>query len=68
MKIQINTDKTVSGHENQEDYFTSLIAEKLNRFQSHITRIEVYQTKMVRGPNDIQCILEARIEGRDPIG
>jgi hypothetical protein len=46
MKIQFNTDKTISGHENQEDYFTSLIAEKLNRFQSHITRIEVYQTKM----------------------
>jgi hypothetical protein len=42
MNIQTNTDKTVSGHENQEDYFTSLIAEKLSRFQSHITRIEVH--------------------------
>jgi hypothetical protein len=41
MKIQFNTDKTISGDENQEDYFT-LIAEKLNRFQSHITRIEVH--------------------------
>jgi hypothetical protein len=39
MKIQFNTDKTISGDENQEDYFTSLITEKLNRFQSHITRI-----------------------------
>jgi hypothetical protein len=38
MKIQFNTDKTISGDENQEDYFTSLITEKLNRFQSHITR------------------------------
>jgi hypothetical protein len=42
MKIQFNTDKTISGDENQEDYFTSLITEKLNRFQSHITRIEVF--------------------------
>jgi hypothetical protein len=41
-EIQFNTDKTISGDENQEDYFTSLIAEKLNRFQSHITRIEVH--------------------------
>jgi hypothetical protein len=38
MKIQFNTDKTISGDENQEDYFTSLITEKLNRFQSHQNR------------------------------
>jgi ribosome-associated translation inhibitor RaiA len=70
MKIQFNTDKTISGDENQDDYFTSLIAEKLNRFQSHITRIEVHlsdENGKKEGYNDIQCILEARIEGRDPI-
>jgi hypothetical protein len=70
MKIQFNTDKTISGDENQEDYFTSLITEKLNRFQSHITRIEVHlsdENGKKEGYNDIQCILEARIEGRDPI-
>ncbi|WP_026709213.1 HPF/RaiA family ribosome-associated protein [Flavobacterium frigidarium] len=70
MKIQFNTDKTISGDENQEDYFTSLIAEKLNRFQSHITRIEVHlsdENGKKEGHNDIQCILEARIEGKDPI-
>jgi ribosome-associated translation inhibitor RaiA len=68
--IQFNTDKTISGDENQEDYFTSLITEKLNRFQSHITRIEVHlsdENGKKEGYNDIQCILEARIEGRDPI-
>jgi ribosome-associated translation inhibitor RaiA len=70
MKIQINTDKTISGSENQEDYFTSLITEKLNRFQSHISRIEVHlsdENGKKEGHDDIQCILEARIEGRDPI-
>ncbi|MFT5252014.1 MAG: ribosome-associated translation inhibitor RaiA [Flavobacteriales bacterium] len=70
MKIQFNTDKTISGDEGQEDYFTSLIAEKLNRFQSHITRIEVHlsdENGKKEGYNDIKCILEARIEGRDPI-
>jgi hypothetical protein len=68
MKIQFNTDKTISGDENQEDYFTSLITEKLNRFQSHITRIEVHlsdENGKKEGYNDIQCILE--IEGRDPM-
>lgn len=70
MKIQINTDKTISGDENQEQYFTSLIAEKLDRFQSHITRIEVHlsdENGKKEGHNDLQCLLEARIEGRDPI-
>jgi len=70
MKIQFNTDKTISGDENQEQYFTSLIAEKLDRFQSHITRIEVHlsdENGKKEGHNDMQCLLEARIEGRDPI-
>jgi hypothetical protein len=69
MKIQFNTDKTISGDENQEDYFTSLIAEKLNRFQSHITNRSAFIRRKWKkeGHNDIQCILEARIEGRDPI-
>jgi ribosome-associated translation inhibitor RaiA len=70
MKMQINTDKTISGAANQEDYFTSLITEKLNRFQSHISRIEVHlsdENGKKEGHDDIQFILEARIEGRDPI-
>jgi hypothetical protein len=66
MKIQFNTDKTISGDENQEDYFTSLIAEKLNRFQPHITRSAFIRRKWKRRTNDIQCILEG-IEARDPI-
>lgn len=70
MKIQFNTDKTISGEESQEDYFMSLIAEKLNWFQSHITRIEVHlsdENGKKEGYNDDKCILETRIEGRDPI-
>lgn len=70
MKIQFNTDKTIAGDKNQQDYFTSLISEKLNRFQSHNTRIEVHlsdENGKKEGYNDIQCMLEARIEGRDPI-
>ncbi|WP_339838864.1 HPF/RaiA family ribosome-associated protein [uncultured Flavobacterium sp.] len=70
MKILFNTDKTISGDENQEDYFTSLIAEKLERFQSQLTRIEVHlkdENGKKEGLNDIHCVLEARIEGREPM-
>lgn len=42
MKIQFNTDKTISGNERNEAFFTTLISEELDRFQSQITRIEVH--------------------------
>ncbi|MGV9004959.1 HPF/RaiA family ribosome-associated protein [Flavobacterium sp.] len=70
MKIQFNTDKTIDGDENQQSYFISLIGEKLNRYQSHVTRIEAHlsdQNGKKEGKNDIQCVLEARMEGRQPI-
>jgi len=70
MKILFNTDKTINGDERNQDYFTSQIAEALKRFQSHITRIEVHlsdQNGKKEGSNDILCLLEARIEGKQPI-
>ncbi|MET6991800.1 HPF/RaiA family ribosome-associated protein [Sediminicola arcticus] len=70
MTIQINTDKTISGEKRSEDYFTSLIAEALQRFDSHITRIEVHlkdENGKKDGINDISCLIEARLEGRQPI-
>lgn len=70
MKIQFNTDKTINGDERNQNHFTSLIAEGLKRFQSHITRIEVHlsdENGKKEGLNDILCLLEARIEGRQPI-
>lgn len=70
MKIQFNTDKTISGEERNEDFFTNQIAKGLERFQSHITRIEVHLSDSngkKDGLNDIMCLLEARLEGRKPI-
>ena len=70
MKIQFNTDKTISGNERNEAFFTTLISEELDRFQSQITRIEVHLSdengRKERG-DDKQCLLEARLEGRKPI-
>ena len=70
MTIQINTDNTISGEQISEEYFTSLIAEALERFDSHITRIEVHlkdENGKKDGINDISCLIEARIEGKQPI-
>lgn len=70
MKIQFNTDKTVAGDANNENYFSELITKNLERFQSHITRVEVHlsdENGKKEGPNDIRCVLEVRMENREPI-
>jgi len=70
MKIQLNTDKTINGDERHDEHFTSLITEELKRFQSHVTRIEVHisdENGSKNGVGDMRCLLEARIEGREPI-
>lgn len=70
MKIQINTDKTINGDERHSEFYSTLIAEKLERFQAQITRIEAHITDEngnKEGVNDIRCMLEARLEGKQPI-
>ncbi|WP_373548482.1 HPF/RaiA family ribosome-associated protein [Haliscomenobacter sp.] len=70
MKIQFNTDKTIIGDERHEDFFTSQIATELDRFQSHISRIEAHlsdENGKKKGIGDMRCLLEARIEGKQPI-
>lgn len=70
MKIQFNTDKTINGAERHQDFFISQIAEELERYQSVISRIEVHvsdENGRKKGINDIRCLLEARIEGKQPI-
>ena len=70
MTILINIDKNLAGEKRSSDFFTSQIAEALQRFESHITRIEVHlkdENGEKEGFNDISCLLEARLEGRQPI-
>ena len=70
MIIQFNTNKTIEGEERLQSYYTSLIDEKLKRFESHLTRIEVHLTNEngdIEGRPLIQCVLEARMEGKQPI-
>lgn len=70
MLIQFHTDKTISGGLSSEQYFSTLIEEKLDRFQSHISRIGVHlsdDNANRGGANDKRCLIEARIQGRKPI-
>ena len=70
MTIQINTDKTLIVDKRSNDFFISQITEALQRFESHITRIEVHlkdENGKKDGFNNISCLLEARLEGKQPI-
>ncbi len=70
MKIQFNTDKTISSEQRNQDHFIGVIEESLKRFENHITRIEVHlsdENGKKDGINDTVCLLEARLEGKKPI-
>lgn len=70
MIIQFNTDKNIEGTESFVAPFIGQIEDELKRFSSHITRIEVHlsdENGKKEGINDMRCLLEARLEGRQPI-
>ena len=70
MIIQFNTDNNITGSERLNDYYTSTLTESLSRFSNQITRLEVHLTdenSSKEGQNDKRCMLEARLEGMQPI-
>jgi ribosomal subunit interface protein len=70
MKIQFNTGKNVSVSKELNALFTSLMSQELIRFSDHITRLEVHlsdEDSYKDGQNDKRCMIEARIEGKQPI-
>ncbi len=70
MTIQINTDNNITGTEGLSDFVQSTIAEALKRFDEQITRVEVHlndENSHKSGINDKRCMLEARLEGMQPI-
>lgn len=70
MTIQFNTANNINGSETLNARLSAVIAEKLSRFSDQITRIEAHLTDTngsKEGSNDKKCVLEARLEGLQPI-
>ncbi|MEO6878648.1 MAG: ribosomal subunit interface protein [Gemmatimonadaceae bacterium] len=70
MQIEISTDRNIEGNENLVSATTDSVAHALRRFSDQITRVEVHladENGPKGGQNDIRCMLEVRIEGRQPI-
>ena len=70
MKIQINTDKHIEGHERLENYFSGELEKSLKRFEDKITRIEVHfgdENGDKFSLNDKKCVIEVRTAKLQPV-
>jgi ribosome-associated translation inhibitor RaiA len=70
MKIQVNTDAHIEGHERLVAHVSATIEQALKRFIDHVTRVEVHlrdENADKSGPQDQRCMLEARLQGRQPV-
>jgi ribosome-associated translation inhibitor RaiA len=71
MKIQINTDHNIEGHEALATKVRGVIENGLSRFSDDITRVEVHlsdeNSDKKDGYDNMRCMLEARLEGLQPI-
>lgn len=70
MKIQMNTDANINGTETLATQVSASIEQELEHFKEHITRLEVHlsdENSGSSGKHDHRCMLEARLEGRQPV-
>jgi ribosomal subunit interface protein len=71
MQIQINTDRNIDGNEALAAYVRGETEHALSRFNDQITRVEVHlsdeNSDKKKGKAGQRCVMEARIEGRQPI-
>jgi len=70
MTIQINSDNNITGTEGLSSFVETTIVETLKRFDNYITRVEVHlndENSHKSGMNDKRCMLEARLEGMQPV-
>lgn len=70
MKIQVNTDANIAGHEALAAQVTATVKHALQRFQDRVTRVEVHlsdQNGDKSGQRDKRCVMEVRLERRQPI-
>lgn len=70
MQIQINTDHNIEGGAALTTYVSSVVESALSHISEHITRVEVHladEQSRKSGQNDKRCVMEARLEGRQPV-
>ena len=71
MFVKVNTSNGIENKESLERWAADYLNERLGRFRQDITAIEVQMTDENHGDkggtSDKRCMLEARMNGREPI-
>jgi ribosome-associated translation inhibitor RaiA len=70
MKIQINSDNHIAGREALAQQAEATVAGALGHLAEHISRVEVHlsdENGKKTGGRDKRCMMEARLEGHQPI-
>ena len=70
MIIQFSSAHNVKANEELQAPIIALLTEKLNRFSNHIARLDVHlsdENGDKEGIDDKKCLLEAHLDGREPI-
>lgn len=69
MHIEISTDNSIDGSEALTNHIKGLVKNALVHFGDQITRVEVHLSDAnagKTGQDDKHCMIEARLEGRQP--
>jgi ribosome-associated translation inhibitor RaiA len=70
MQIQINTDRNIEGLDAFSEQVRVDVDSALDRYREQISRVEVHlsdENADKSGQRDKRCLIEARLEGRQPI-
>ncbi len=71
MQVMLNTDPHVNGRHAMAEHLETVVKDAMHRFGEHVTRVEAHladvNSHAKAGDDDIQCTLEARLAGFDPV-
>jgi ribosomal subunit interface protein len=71
MQIQINTDHNIEGNQALTEQISGVVENALSRYGEHITQVDVHlsdeNSNKKNGINDMRCLIEAQLKGRQPI-
>lgn len=70
VQVLIHTDHHIEGHEALSAWATGEVTNALRHHSAQILRLEVHlsdENGHKSGPDDKRCLLEARLEGRQPL-
>src|SRR6187402_2628016 len=70
MLVEVNTDKNIKNSERLIEFCKSMVESELNRFEEHITRVEIHlsdENGEKGGDDDKRCLIETKLKGKSPV-